>query len=192
LSDEQLRDARQQAADALVSGVRGYRHEKVEEASAHLAAIQRELEARAQVPTPAKPRGAVEGDVTYATELDDQFKDELLDRLEATGDGLDMARVMFGTLRSPEDGSEEERLQYLERLGLFNDLSRRIRTKHGEFHKQSDNPYTTNSPETLAQMAEKLREAIATAASEGRTQHVDQFRQNLAQVEEVMRNRAEA
>jgi SAM-dependent methyltransferase len=189
LTPEQLTAVRDNIADSIVQGIRKYDPAEVTRASANLAAIQRELEARSPEAQPAHQRGEVAGEVTYVTEPDPAVIQKIVTELQKIDGAPDIARKLYGGLEipPPNEQDKEARLQAMEMQGLLAGVSREIRTVTGSEFSESTNPYASMKNEELATTVDRLKQTIQELTAQGAD--TTDYRNRLAQAGAVIRGR---
>jgi hypothetical protein len=189
LTAEQLAKVRDNIADSIVQGIRKYDLDEVARASANLAAIQREIEARSPEAQPAHQRGEVDGATTYITEPDRAVIQKIVVELQKIDGASDIARAMYGGLETPQPNASdiETRLQAMEMQSLLANISREIRYITGSEFGSSTNPYASIKNEELAKTVDQLKQTI----QERTTQGLDtaDFKSRLALVGQVIQSR---
>jgi hypothetical protein len=188
LTPEQLTAVRDNIADSIVQGIRKYDSAEVTRASANLAAIQREMQARSPEQA-THQRGEVDGAVTYITEPDTAVIQRIVSELQKIDGAPDIARKLYGGLEipTPSEENQEARLQAMELQSLLAGVSREIRNVTGSEFSESSNPYASMKNEELATTVERLKQAIQEGTAQGRD--TTDFRNRLAQAGAVIRGR---
>ncbi len=190
LAPEQLAKVRDNIADSIVQGIRKYDLAEVTRASANLAAIQREIEARSPETRPAHQRGEVDGAVTYITEPDKAVIQRIVGELQKIDGASNIARAMYGGLETPQqDESDPEAiLQAAEMSSLLANISREIRSTTGsDLAESTNNPYASMKNEELATTVNRLKQTIQERTGQGLD--TTDFRNRLALVGQVIRSR---
>ena len=188
LTPEQLTAVRDNIADSIVQGIRKYDSAEVTRASANLAAIQREMQARSPEQA-THQRGEVDGAVTYITEPDTAVIQRIVSELQKIDGAPDIARKLYGGLEvpAPNEENQEARLRTMELQSLLAGVSREIRNVTGSEFSESSNPYASMKNEELATTVERLKQAIQEGTAQGRD--TTDFRNRLAQAGAVIRGR---
>lgn len=189
LTAQQLAEVRDNIADSIVQGIRKYDLTEVTRASANLAAIQREIEARSPEARPQHQRGEVVGDVTYVTEPDTNIVKKIVGELQKIDGASNIARAMYGGLETPQPNASdvETRLQAMEMNSLLANISREIRDVTGSEFGESTNPYAAMKNEELTKTVDRLKQAIQEGTNKG--QDTTDFRNRLVQVGQVIQSR---
>lgn len=189
LTAEQLTAVRDNIANSIVNGIRKYDPAEVTRASANLAAIQREMQARSPE-QPTHQRGEVDGAVTYITEPDTNVIQRIVSELQKIDGAPDIARKLYGGLEipAPSEENQEARLQAMELQSLLAGVSREIRNVTGSEFSESTNPYASMKNEELATTVDRLKQTIQDLTAQGAD--TTDYRTRLAQIGEVIRNRS--
>lgn len=188
LTPEQLTAVRDNIADSIVEGIRKYDPAEVARASANLAAIQREIQARSPEQA-AHQRGEVDGAVTYITEPDTVVIQKIVSELQTIDGAPDIARKLYGGLEipAPSEENQEARLQAMELQSLLASVSREIRNVTGSEFNESANPYASMKNEELAVTVNRLKQTIQDLTAQGAD--TTEYRNRLAQAGQVINSR---
>ncbi len=188
LSAEQLTAVRDNIADSIVQGIRKYDPAEVIRASANLAAIQREIQARSPEQA-TRQRGEVDGAVTYITEPDTAVIQKIVSELQKIDGAPDIARKLYGGLEipAPSEENQEARLQAMELQSLLASVSREIRNVTGSEFSESTNPYASMKNEELSVTVDRLKQTIQDLTAQGAD--TTEYRNRLAQAGQVINAR---
>lgn len=190
LTPEQLAKVRDNIADSIVQGIRKYDIAEVTRASANLAAIQREIEARSPETQPAHKRGEVDGAVTYITEPDQAVIQKIVGGLQKIDGASNIARAMYGSLETLQqnESDPEAILQAAEMSSLLANISREIRSATGsDLTESTKNPYASMKNEELTKTVNRLEQTIQERTAQGLD--TTEFRNRLALVGQVIQSR---
>ncbi len=188
LSVEQLTAVRDNIADSIVQGIRKYDPADVIRASANLAAIQREIQARSPEQA-TRQRGEVDGAVTYITEPDTAVIQKIVSELQKIDGAPNIARKLYGGLEIPASSEEnqEARLQAMELQSLLASVSREIRNVTGSEFSESTNPYASMKNEELSVTVDRLKQTIQDLTAQGAD--TTEYRNRLAQAGQIINAR---
>jgi hypothetical protein len=192
LSDEQLKQVKQNILGSIADGVRKFDAAEVKRASINLMSIQRELEARFPDMRPKHERGAKVGDATFVTNLDQATIEDFTKQL----DSIDGAFHIIAAMRNESqlrdealrgEGGSEAQLQLLELQSFISDVMRHKRISSGSEFIEMKNPYSDKTNEELGALVDRFKGTISELQAKG--QDTQELRNNLKLLGEVIKVR---